>query len=73
MLKRNTNSAPQRKKKGQSTVEYILLVAAVLAALIVFLSPGGIFQQAFCATMSSGTNGMQNMALRLSKSRPLAP
>ena len=35
------------KKKGQSTVEYIILVAAVLLALIVFLGPQGPFVKAF--------------------------
>jgi hypothetical protein len=70
MLKRNNNSTPQRKKKGQSTVEYIILVAAVLAALIIFLRPGGVFQTAFNSTISTGTNGMQNMAQRLAGSRP---
>ena len=70
MLKRNIKGKP-RKKKGQSTVEYIVLVAAVIAALLVFLP--GTFTTAFNATLASGTNGMQNMADRLSASRPLAP
>jgi hypothetical protein len=70
MLKRNKNNAPQREKKGQSTVEYILLVAAVLAALIIFLRPGGVFQTAFNDTVSTGTNGMTFMANRLATSRP---
>lgn len=70
MFKRNKNCAPQRKKKGQSTVEYILLVAAVLAALIIFLGPNGVFQVAFNSTMSTGTNGMVAMANRLATSRP---
>jgi len=71
MLKRNNTTNPTRKKKGQSTVEYIILVAAIIGALIVFL-PGG-FQTAYEATLNSGTNGMENMAGRLSSSRPLAP
>jgi len=73
MLKRNKNIAPQREKKGQSTVEYILLVAAVLAALIIFLRPGGVFSTAFNDTVSTGTNGMTDMANRLATSRPPAP
>ena len=60
----------KRKNKGQSTVEYIILVAAILAALIIFLAPGGVFQRAFNDTISTGTNGMQDMANRLSASRP---
>ena len=69
MLKRDKNVAPSQKKKGQSTVEYIILVAAVLAALIIFLRPGGIFQTAFNQTISTGTSGMTNMANRLAQSR----
>ena len=70
MLKRNNHISPKRKKKGQSTVEYIILVAAVLAALIIFLRPGGVFQTAFNDTIATGTNGMQVMANRLATSRP---
>jgi hypothetical protein len=58
---------PQKKKKGQSTVEYIILVAAVIGALIIFLP--GTFKNAFNATLRSGTNGMVNMAGRLQASR----
>ena len=71
MLKRNRTNKPAKKKKGQSTVEYIILVAAVIGALIIFLP--GTFRTAFNATLSSGTNGMEDMANRLSSSRPLAP
>ena len=71
MLKRIKSNKPMSsKKKGQSTVEYIILVAAVLAALIVFLAPGGIFARAVNDTFVSGTNGMEDMANRLSNSRP---
>ena len=66
-------SIKRHKKDGQSTVEYIILVAAVLAALIIFLKPGGIFNKAYCATLSTGTNGMTEMAGRLSTSRPPSP
>ncbi|MBI5415881.1 MAG: class III signal peptide-containing protein [Candidatus Omnitrophica bacterium] len=57
----------EKKSRGQSTIEYIILVAAVIAAILVF-SPG--FRTAFQQTLNAGTNGMQNMALRLSSSRP---
>jgi len=70
MLKRNIKEKP-RKKKGQSTVEYIILVAAVIGALIIFLP--GTFRTAYNATLASGTNGMEDMADRLSTSRPLSP
>ena len=71
MLKRNIMVKPRRKKKGQSTVEYIILVAAIIGALIIFLPT--TFKNAYNATLRSGTNGMQNMADRLRVSRPLAP
>ncbi|MCK5260178.1 MAG: class III signal peptide-containing protein [Candidatus Omnitrophica bacterium] len=71
MLKRDIMLKPQKKKKGQSTVEYIILVAAIIGALIIFLP--GTFRTAFNAALQSGTNGMENMATRLSTSRPLAP
>lgn len=67
MLKKHIKM--KRKNKGQSTVEYIILVAAILAALIVFLRPGGVFQTAFNDALSTGTSGMQNMANRLANSR----
>ena len=71
MLKRYIKVQPQKKKKGQSTVEYIILVAAIIGALIIFLP--GTFRNAFNATLQSGTSGMQNMANRLAGSRPLSP
>ena len=70
MLKRIKSNKPSAsKRKGQSTVEYIILVAAVLAALIVFLAPGGIFSRSVNETFVSGTNGMTDMANRLAGSR----
>ena len=59
-----------KKKKGQSTLEYIILVTGVIAILIVFLNPnGGIFTKAFNTTLEEGTNGMQDMSNRLKSSR----
>lgn len=58
-----------RKKKGQSTLEYILLVTAVVAVLIIFLRPGaGPFSQALNNTYGQMTGGMESMANRLSNS-----
>ena len=62
------------KKKGQSTVEYIILVAAVLAAILVFVAgTNSPFRTAFNKTLGQGTNGMEAMSTRLAASRPLAP
>jgi competence protein ComGC len=71
MLKRTTQKQRLSKKKGQSTVEYIILVAAIIGALIVFLP--NTFQAADNSALQSGTNGMTNMAQRLEGSRGLAP
>ena len=62
---------PRKKTKGQSTVEYIILVAAVIGALIIFLP--GTFRRAYEGALESGTNGMEEMGVRLETSRPLAP
>ena len=67
MLKRNIKGNPQKKSKGQSTVEYIILVAAIIGALIIFLP--GTFRTAFNAALTMGTNGMEDMANRLRTSR----
>ncbi len=61
------------RRKGQSTVEYIILVAGVIAVLIVFLKPGGIFQNAYNKTLTQGTNGMEDMSNRLMTSRGTPP
>ena len=68
MLKRNSLNA-QKKKKGQSTVEYILLVAVIMSFLIVFLKPKGVFYKAYNHALGNGTSGMEDMALRLKDSR----
>lgn len=68
MLKRNQHTPPLKKNKGQSTVEYIILVAAVIAAVFVFIT--GTFRTQFGQTLNSASNGMKNMADRLSASRP---
>ena len=51
---------------GQSTVEYIVLVAAVIAVAIAFMtSSGGPFQTKLNDTMDRVTSQMSNMADRL--------
>ena len=60
-----------RSKKGQSTVEYLILVAGVIALLLVFVGTKNLgFQQALNDTYTKATDGMTNMADRLRSSRP---
>jgi len=59
-----------KKKKGQSTVEYVVLVTAVIAIILVFLAPNGPFRIAYNSTLHAATNGMTEMANRLATSRP---
>ena len=54
-----------RNFKGQSTVEYILVFAAVIAALLIFAGRNGIFQNAFNAVYDTNINSMLNMAERI--------
>jgi len=59
----------KKKKKGQSTIEYIVLVTGVIALLVIFLGDGGVFRTAYNKTLIYGTNGMEDMANRLRNSR----
>ena len=58
-----------RKKKAQSTLEYLLLLTGVLVIMIAFLKPGGLFSRRYNDTFAGATNGMVNMAERLQGSR----
>lgn len=66
MLKRNKMT--KNRKKGQSAVEYILLVTAVIAVILVFLGSGGIFQSSLNQALNQGTTGMTTLANRLGNS-----
>jgi hypothetical protein len=57
-----------RNKRAQSTVEYVILVAIVIAVILSFSTT--VFKPAFNTTLQQGTNGMQDMANRLRTSRP---
>jgi len=60
----------KKGRKGQSTVEYIVLVTAVLGALIIFLGPKGIFRGTMDETYERGASSLNEMSKRLSDSRP---
>ena len=58
-----------RKKKGQSTVEYILLVTTVIGVIILFLvNPNSPFRQRLNQSLDVATNDMVDIATRLSNS-----
>jgi uncharacterized protein (UPF0333 family) len=56
-----------KNKRGQSTVEYILLVTAVIAVIIVFLSSSNQngFQSQYNAVLNSATGDMGTMENKL--------
>lgn len=60
-----SKNSKKTDKRGQSTIEYILLVTAVLAFLISFLQTGGIFQREVNATYTAGLNTMSLASDRL--------
>ena len=59
-----------KNKRGQSTLEYIILVTAVIAVLLVFLGPTGFFQKTFNVTLNQVTETMNMMANRYVNSIP---
>lgn len=61
-------------KKAQSTLEYVLLVTAVIVVIIwLVVSPSSPFRTTLNGTLTNSLNGMQTMAERLQTSRPSAP
>ena len=55
-----------RAHKGQSTVEYILLVTAVIAVVILFTStPNGLFPQRLYQVLNDTSQEMLNVATYL--------
>ena len=57
-----------RNKRAQSTVEYVILVAIVIAVILAFTN--GVFRTSYNKTLVQATNGMEDMANRLMNSRP---
>ncbi len=56
-------------KRGQSTLEYVLLVTAVIVIIIgLVASPQSPFRKTLNSTLNSSLNGMQTMADRLNNS-----
>jgi hypothetical protein len=58
-----------RKRKGQSTLEYIILVTAVIVVIISFLvSPQSVFKTQLNTTLNATTDMMATMSSRLGNS-----
>jgi len=56
----------RKRKKGQSTLEYIILVVAVVAVIVGFVaSKDGIFQTSLNTTLVDGTTGMTQMSAHI--------
>ena len=62
-----------RHKKGQSTLEYIILITGVVAVLLVFLGKEGPFRKSLNKVLNGITNTMEDVGSRLSNSYPRAP
>ncbi len=54
------------KRRGQSTLEYIVLVTAIIIVLLVFLNPStGPFAKYLNGTLESAGKGMNLMSCRI--------
>ena len=59
-----------KSKKGQSTLEYIILVAGGIVVIIAFVAGSDSpFGQAFNRALNTATDGMESMADALRNSR----
>lgn len=59
----------RNKKNGQSTLEYVLLVTAVIVVIIgLVASPTSPFRTAYNGVMQDSVNSMQSMSGKLSAS-----
>jgi|GEM_PF-1659999 len=59
---RNRKLQGPRANSGQSTVEYIVLVTAVIAVVILFMNNGGTFRQKINNVYDETTNGIVSRA-----------
>lgn len=48
----------RKNVNGQSTFEYIILLAAVIVVLLVFLSPGGPFKRTVEGTLNGSVDSI---------------
>ena len=50
-------------RQGQSAIEYLLFLAAVVTVLIVFLNPSGLFKTTFEQTINAPADILDNLAI----------
>ncbi len=62
---RGTNGRHRRHKAGQNTIEYLILVAVVIAVILLFTQQGGIFQRSLNTTYDTSMNYMLNLGERI--------
>ncbi len=63
-----------KNKQGQSTLEYIILMTAVVVAVIAFVvSSDSPFKKALNSTLNSGTGTMNDMGHRIIKGFESSP
>ncbi len=55
----------RRERKGQSVLEYILVLVAIIAAIIVFTQPGGVIQNAVGGLGTQASTAINNAAARI--------
>jgi uncharacterized protein (UPF0333 family) len=55
----------KKKKRGQSTLEYVILITAIIAVAIVFLAPNGRMRTTVGNSYEDLADGMNTMTNRL--------
>ena len=71
---RHIGFSKARKQSGQSTVEYIILVTAVLGVIILFMTgQNSVFQQKIGNTVTEATNQIKSKGGELADSHNTDP
>ncbi len=55
----------KRRIKGQSTIEYLVMMAAVIGILLATLGPGGLFRTRLRTAIDTSSQGMVDMTQRV--------
>ena len=62
---RNKQSKGYIDQRGQSLIEYLILIAIVITVLLVVLGRGGIFERQYNAVIRQQGQDMVNAAIQL--------